>query len=877
MTLEVLNTEEKIKNAKYNSSEELIEAYYFYIKQNYVPYELHQYILEKYKKFNLSISDFTNAMDDFSDLYDRRIDSFATKIDKTTFIRRLTKNLAKNIEKNISQTKLKRLISISLSLTISNISNLCYKMKFDDETLENLFDIISNENLLKNEFEGIIIRSIQDTSLHMNEEYVYEQCYTDKLAQFYFDYYYNDQLNFVQIKKEMNEVLNMTGLEIRDYCNKLEENQINAKTIQAGQEEHDQSINELTESIMPTSHTNELNVTEKDIDKEQFRSIIENDDFVDNITTAKKIFEKTREVVNKYFMYEGEEDELFLKECFTKTTKAYFHIKDKSNDNFYKKCAIYLFDCFETYEDNVLGEDEDDEGIQRYLITRDFLLFLTHNLLNGSEEFKNDLLKLCNEILNKNLVSANDYTEFMNELDVLPHILSYSPSQLHECVIVMAAFMEMDNDKSIMRKIKRLFIKYYKELNDQLVKTNLKEHEWYYEDNSPLCIKDRLHECAVTFILNYLKDPIYITPMSALIYEYEDVIEESGQFYRHNETMIDKVGAESEIKNIDILKKSYKYYKEIDNLIIRTDKIDMGKIEDEITTKYNILYISSIQKNYMYDYFFDCKYMLKKYQRNLAFALAFEVGQTSIDFINSSDEDKILILWELSIQVSLIKEVYSSYDLIPKVMNLSKDDYTNSLEKNIEELKQQVKAKDTDNLTLKNQIRSLNEIIRQENKNHNNEIEKSYNNEIHNLNKTIAVQQKRIKELEENQDELHKLRTLMFELNNREDNYEKDEINYEEKLLEISNNKKIVFVGGHIKLLSMLKEKYSNMIFLENKNNVSRDTINNADYIFFFYNFLNHGLYHKIMSIINSNSQIKWDYLGSKNIELVEKEICNKV
>ena len=210
-------------------------------------------------------------------------------------------------------------------------------------------------------------------------------------------------------------------------------------------------------------------------------------------------------------------------------------------------------------------------------------------------------------------------------------------------------------------------------------------------------------------------------------------------------------------------------------------------------------------------------------------------------------------------------------------MDLSKDDYTNSLEKNIGELKQQLKIRDTDNLTLKNQLRSLNEIIRQENSNHNNEIVKSYNKEIHNLNKTIAVQQKRIKELEENQDELHKLRTLMFELDNKEDVYEKEEINYEEKLMEITNSKKIVCVGGHIKLLAMLKEKYPNMILLENKNNVSRDAINNSNYIFFFYNFLNHGLYHKIMSIINSNSQIKWDYLSSKNIELVEKEICNKV
>lgn len=178
---------------------------------------------------------------------------------------------------------------------------------------------------------------------------------------------------------------------------------------------------------------------------------------------------------------------------------------------------------------------------------------------------------------------------------------------------------------------------------------------------------------------------------------------------------------------------------------------------------------------------------------------------------------------------------------------------------------------------MNNQLRSLNEIIKQGNSNHNNEIEKSYNKEIHNLNKTIAIQQKRIKELEENQDELHKLRTLMFELDNSETDYEKDEINYEEKLLEISSNKKIVCEGGHIKLLSMLKEKYPNMIFLENKNNVSRNTINNADYVFFFYNFLNHGLYHKIMSIINSNKQIRWDYLSSKNIELVEKEICNKV
>lgn len=295
MTIEVINTEEKLKNAKYNSSEELIEAYYFYIKQNYVPYELHQYILEKYKKFNLSISDFTNAMDDFSDLYDRRIDSFANKIEKTTFVRRFSKNLTKSLKENISQTQLKKLVSISLSLTIANISNLCYKMKFDDETIEKLFELISNEKLFKNEFEEIIIRSIQDKPLYMNDEYVYEQCYTDKLAKIYFEFYFNDNGNIAQLKDEMNTVLKMSSLEIRDYCNKLEEKQTKDKIQQVNQKEHDQSIEELTESIKPTFHTKELNII-KEIAKEKIKSLIgDEEDFVENITTAKKIFDRTRE------------------------------------------------------------------------------------------------------------------------------------------------------------------------------------------------------------------------------------------------------------------------------------------------------------------------------------------------------------------------------------------------------------------------------------------------------------------------------------------------------------------------------------------------------------------------------------------------------
>ncbi len=141
----------------------------------------------------------------------------------------------------------------------------------------------------------------------------------------------------------------------------------------------------------------------------------------------------------------------------------------------------------------------------------------------------------------------------------------------------------------------------------------------------------------------------------------------------------------------------------------------------------------------------------------------------------------------------------------------------------------------------------------------------------------MAKQEERIKELEENQVELHKLRSLMFELQNHNDPIEENEIDYSKELLTISNDKKIICIGGHIRLLYALKSKYPNRIFMSNESNVSSRGFNGADHIFFFYNFLSHGLYYKIMSMLNQKDKINWDYISSRNIDLVEKDIFDKI
>lgn len=74
--------------------------------------------------------------------------------------------------------------------------------------------------------------------------------------------------------------------------------------------------------------------------------------------------------------------------------------------------------------------------------------------------------------------------------------------------------------------------------------------------------------------------------------------------------------------------------------------------------------------------------------------------------------------------MALIKEVFISYKYIPKVFDLSKDNYTKTLEKSNKELNQQIQNRDTEILTLKNQIKSLNEVIQKENTVKNNELAK---------------------------------------------------------------------------------------------------------------------------------------------------------
>lgn len=864
----MLDTKEKLLEKEFDNIDEFIEYFYFYTKLHDFSESFEKALLEKNNKFNLNLDQLQLEIEKFHDAFMRKIKVVADKVIKSPSIRKLTKEIAKEVGNVSSQTYIKKQLSIKFSLTVSKISDLKYQMLFDDQTIDQLFELILNDHLLKKEFIGTAVRLLKDVSLHMNDNRSnFEHCSTTLIAKFYIDYYENQSHLSTELKKQIHSLITMSNDDIRILSNKFNEKITNEETITL--ENNKQEVSDCPiEEIDLLPQDNRLNQSSR------IRKItISQEDFCENAETMFMIFKKTKDILNKYFLVEDDEDH--FKEAVNRNHDSYLNFKNSETNNFILKCKGYLSNVFMLDENDSGGEDE--IKTRQYMIVIDFMLFLAHSLLDGPQDFKNELLELCQTFLNKNLIVANNYSELMHHLEVQPHVLMYTPSQLYDCVCVISVFKEIDNDKTITKRIKRLLIKYYKDVYADLANVNYEDENYYFDHLDSKLDDIFIHHYAITFMFNYFKDPIYLAPLSALIYKFEDMMFKGIEYYDHNETMIQRVCIDSEIDNIGILERALDYYNEISYFIENIDNYDLEEIKDDLSKKYQLLFVSSIQRNFFYDVFLDCSYMLKKYQKNLAFILGYDGRSYSMDYDPWSDEEKIELLWELAINISLIQEIYTSDKFLPKAVDLSIDDYTRNLEKSNEELKQQIQNKDTEILTLKNHIKSLNGILQKENNIKNNELTKNYNKEIHVLNKELIQKDKKIEKLKENQEELYKLRSLMFSLENNQEQEFNDTINYEAFLSDITQKKKIIFIGGHINLIKVLKAKYPNMFFITNENLISHQVIDHADYIFFFYNFLNHTLYYKAMGLLHTQSKIKWDYISSRNLNLVEKDLYQKL
>lgn len=93
----------------------------------------------------------------------------------------------------------------------------------------------------------------------------------------------------------------------------------------------------------------------------------------------------------------------------------------------------------------------------------------------------------------------------------------------------------------------------------------------------------------------------------------------------------------------------------------------------------------------------------------------------------------------------------------------------------------------------------------------------------------------------------------------------------QERLERFLKGHRVIFVGGHERLLRALQNKYRSGHFI-NSLNTNLNVFARADLVVFFPKFLNHALYYKSVEAAHQNN-VPFDYVNFRNLEVTERRL----
>lgn len=140
-----------------------------------------------------------------------------------------------------------------------------------------------------------------------------------------------------------------------------------------------------------------------------------------------------------------------------------------------------------------------------------------------------------------------------------------------------------------------------------------------------------------------------------------------------------------------------------------------------------------------------------------------------------------------------------------------------------------------------------------------------------NLEKENARLRKELEEERRNREELNSLREFLFSLD-KEEEFIEEKINPEDL-----QDHKAVILGGHEKWQQRMKELLPSFIFIHSENlNFDIKLLEGIEIVFIYANYLNHGIYYKVMSAIEGKA-IKVAYLNQQNEDKVLQKIYREI
>lgn len=123
--------------------------------------------------------------------------------------------------------------------------------------------------------------------------------------------------------------------------------------------------------------------------------------------------------------------------------------------------------------------------------------------------------------------------------------------------------------------------------------------------------------------------------------------------------------------------------------------------------------------------------------------------------------------------------------------------------------------------------------------------------------------------------EITALRNHVYKISENDISYRQEEIG---ELVKKLCDKKIVIIGGHKNWKSYLRKYFPDWIYLnpESSGSVNENVIQNADYVYFFTDYISHSTYQKFIRKLRGLN-ISYGYIHSTNIENNIRQIAREV
>ena len=790
------------------------------------------------------LDEIDNLENEYERNFERIKENYKNKILSKKYLKLIVKDILKDKQVKMSQTSIMEMLAV---IDMDIIDQVCFhtlKNEICDELLDLLFELKNNQ--LKDEYtlflNTLVKKMAIKTSMGVTDDIEYHvYIFVKEFGKYLSHVYFKENNNLEIIKDNINKILNYSDKEV----------QINKK-------KYDDSLDGYTSEVKE-----QFSDLAKEIIENQFNKLEEELDYKDDPD-----YELYLNKFNKYFNYDNHQDMKDYYEIVKNTDEL---SNDKEID-FQDALEIMLINTEDRYHEENEPDEEDAEHMS-IIMAQYFVILLAYHLHNGQELDENKKKELVNEfihiLINNEKCKENYNHELKSNLHV-PFLFKFSPIDTYYNRIISSVLFELNN-KKIAKEVLNILNKYFgkKNKNDLVKLINEQTKEYNESDYVTLLAENKIHEYAISFIYYYLKDKAYMAPYAPFSrYVDEILVDHLSVDYMDKNELIDAIITSNKQLDEEYVH-GIRQANQVLESILNTEE-DEKNLFDQEKTKYLMLIQ---EQGYDMSHFLEIdniNVMLEKHKHAIINQLRIYIKH--FDFENKTYQEQMDILWQLAIQLEVLSEIERTNNLIPTLESLEKDETIKKLNKENKGLNHNIKNLNNEIKKLEKEIHKVKSNTKEVIQKEVNNISQSHNIEVLQLNKKINELENKIQELNENSNELFKLREYIFNMNNEdieiiEDNYD---------LSEVIKDKSIVIIGGHIHLMRRLKEKYNNIVNIQNENQITSDIIKYADHVFIFTNFQSHGKYYRTMNFLNRYGT-KWDYMDGVNLDRVEKDMYLKL